>query len=529
MTEDASAFLQNVGLGAYAQHFEGQGYRTLGALQAVDDRTLAQVVKKPGHLAKLKLRLSQLGQGHDREKVRRLPLNLPQPVAAMLGFASSLLLLKLVVIGALCCFILAELTSGGHKSSSNAGAPPNENIAAATAAMAATGNSLAVRGEEVSSTDDEDAVEVAASASVELQSDVEEDADPHIRLQKEKERRVNLARQRVLNSLPAGSMKSLDENVVNRVFDSLLSNGEEYEYAKFYHLHVPKVGGSSFRKDIPPIIPTSSELITAERCYYDGKAEAEYQMTLVRRPRKHVESQYFHCSTSGSHQYGKDWMPQFHDWAAGWYWLRTEGKMSAFCCSSPVDMQSYRMTCPARSMSAGRQKRRFLEVNITKAIVNLKEMFFVGLLDAYDESICLLQARVRGELPRYCNCEVPELWDRRPHLTHRTHGTQGSREIREDAWELVDSITAGDIKLYNAAVERFKLEVGIVEELYGRKFLCKEIVPLPEAKPVNRTERFIRDISRRMKHYTEFLPRRSDRKDMCARRYGQMVPEVRGD
>eukprot|EP00971_Amphidinium_carterae_P021286 420112-Amphidinium_carterae.1 len=90
--------------------------------------------------------------------------------------------------------------------------------------------------------------------------------------------------------------------------------------------------------------------------------------------------------------------------------------------------------------------------------------------------------------------------------------------------ELVDSITLGDIKLYNAAVERFLTEVRIVEKHYGRRFMCKEILPLPVPEVLtNRSERFFKDVSRRMRHYMEFMPRNSPRKELCARRYGQMV------
>jgi len=158
-------------------------------------------------------------------------------------------------------------------------------------------------------------------------------------------------------------------------------------------------------------------------------------------------------------------------------------------------------------------------------------MYFVGLLDAYDESICLLQARVRGELPRYCNCEVNALWSRRPQLHIDSHGVQHTspREFNEDSLQLVDSITAGDIRLYNAAVKRFLTEVRLVEAHYGRKFLCKDIQPLAEPAPVNRTEKFVKDIARRMKHYTEFMPKISPRKELCARRYGQMVEGVTGE
>lgn len=179
----------------------------------------------------------------------------------------------------------------------------------------------------------------------------------------------------------------------------------------------------------------------------------------------------------------------FEQWVAQWDALRKRNETKAFCCYDPVDMQSYILSCPANTMideSYGihvmKKPRLQVEANVELALQNLEALWFVGLVEAYQESICVFLALATNMLPPYCNCEDSTLWWHGVPYTNEDHDSRAHSisEIAEETLRTVDSLTVGDRRLYAAGVGRFLEDLSKVERTHGVRILCHEISSEPQ-------------------------------------------------
>mmetsp|Transcript_22097 Transcript_22097/g.62766 ORF Transcript_22097/g.62766 Transcript_22097/m.62766 type:complete len:334 (+) Transcript_22097:99-1100(+) len=262
---------------------------------------------------------------------------------------------------------------------------------------------------------------------------------------------------------------------------------------KWYFLHVPKTAGTSFTNDAASILNLGGEdIIMREGCYGWSFAGVTDAMTLLRRPRDHVLSQYMHCRTVPLRPDKlKDLMPPtFEAWLRNWTKLRELGQASGdftprlrrwdkdlvpaadtrlpFKCYPPIDPQTHRLTC--------QRPYKFPEqMNASRAIQNLKEMSMVGIVEAYPTSLCLLMAKVLRYMPATCDCSRQNAT--LANLTsHQKHGVapHSVGSYSEEVLRLVDELTREDTKLYKAGVERFLQDVRAAEAQHGMKILCDD-------------------------------------------------------
>lgn len=138
-----------------------------------------------------------------------------------------------------------------------------------------------------------------------------------------------------------------------------------------------------------------------------------------------------------------------------------------FKCYNPVDMQSQRLTCdlPLKYPQ---------HVNATLALRNLQFAAFVGLVEAYPESTCVLKAKITGSVPANCNCKS-EQWNQfKQH--HESHGVKyhSVDNEHESVLKKVDDLTVVDRKVFVAAIDRFMHDALDVEKQHGVKILCDE-------------------------------------------------------
>merc|ERR1711933_470906 len=92
-----------------------------------------------------------------------------------------------------------------------------------------------------------------------------------------------------------------------------------------------------------------------------------------------------------------------------------------FKCFIPVNLQSHRFTC---DRPYGYPER----VNGSAAIENMQNAWFVGIVEAYQESWCLFLLRLGLPFPESCNCDSPnpEHWKKMAKsLAHKDHGVHG--------------------------------------------------------------------------------------------------------
>lgn len=170
--------------------------------------------------------------------------------------------------------------------------------------------------------------------------------------------------------------------------------------------------------------------------------------------------------------------PTFEEFVNAWYDKRKQGKRVAFCCFNPIDLQSYRLSCPADTSSASSfQRREFAEVDKDLVLKNLRSIDFVGLVELYQESLCLLQVHALGKLPEYCNCQNAQAWNKFVQVRPESHGVErhSLSDYSAETLQKVDELTAIDSLLYAEAVSLFKRNVEKVETTFGVKILCRDL------------------------------------------------------
>lgn len=260
-------------------------------------------------------------------------------------------------------------------------------------------------------------------------------------------------------------------------------------------MHIPKTAGDSLQRDVLEVLHILDQggfdlAVFGEECW-DSGAGARIA-TMLRRPRSHVLSMYSHC-TEG--EFAEHSMPaSLGGWVREWLALRDGGVLlnstvngmftMPFRCYSPINMQSQRFTC--RHPYA--YPRNASEIDVGLAIQRMHATWFVGLMEAYRESLCLLHEKLFGVLPSYCNCADASAWASYPPITRVTHKQNNQSHTGRDLGALeredprliegIDDLTALDRALYGEAVKRFIREAREVERRHGQKFLC---IDLPSA------------------------------------------------
>mmetsp|Transcript_31106 Transcript_31106/g.99281 ORF Transcript_31106/g.99281 Transcript_31106/m.99281 type:complete len:399 (+) Transcript_31106:102-1298(+) len=266
---------------------------------------------------------------------------------------------------------------------------------------------------------------------------------------------------------------------------------------KTWFLHIPKTAGMSLIFDAVPVYKSAGRTFMMREGCFDwagGMPGVTEVMTLLRQPRTHVLSQYMHCTTlpQRSARFKSLMPPTFEAWLRNWTELRASGGDAGdftpllyrltkdlvpatstdipFKCNSPVSPQSQRLTCQ-------RPWKYPRTINASRAIENMNRMWMVGIVEAYQESLCLLHATVTGALPATCDCERrrEEADEGLPHH-HETHGVapHSVDDHAEEVLALIDGLTAEDTLLYRAAVQRFVRDVRQVEQHHGVRILCRE-------------------------------------------------------
>merc|ERR550532_902990 len=113
-------------------------------------------------------------------------------------------------------------------------------------------------------------------------------------------------------------------------------------------------------------------------------------------------------------------------------------------------------------------------VDVGLAISNMRSARFVGVISAYQESICLFHVKFGNTLPQYCDCRDPAKWKTFKGTKTNTHGNHSKSTIDKypaKVRAMVDELTSGDLKLYAAVKERFLADVHDAEGRFGVKIL----------------------------------------------------------
>jgi len=241
------------------------------------------------------------------------------------------------------------------------------------------------------------------------------------------------------------------------------------EPKKTFFVAIPKTSSSSFKRDAKEFISKSWE-----GCYEDHKLYKK--ITMLRNPRAHVLSQYYHCATSNDHMYGHSYMPAaFPEWIDAWSKYHdnfSRIQSHPFCCYNPMNLMASRFTC---GNGLGEQDAHYNLASVEELQHKIASLDFVGLAEHYDASLCLLRIRRTQSFPEECDCGSSSSNDTELH--NRTHGTAPHTisDYSEEVWKRVDELTILDRQLYEMGASRFFNDVREVEEQYNKRILCHSL------------------------------------------------------
>jgi len=257
---------------------------------------------------------------------------------------------------------------------------------------------------------------------------------------------------------------------------------------QYYSLHIPKAAGISFSGAANKLL--GPQAASSEGCYsWSENLKINKTLLMLRRPVDHVLSMYYHCVSSKSvPNFFKKKMPKtFGEWVHNWTDIQQRGGAVGdfspnngdmafvptmrtsvpFKCYNPVNMQVQRMTCQ-------KPYNYPLHADENLAIRNMQSAAFVGIVEAFHESACLLAAKMIGKLPIGCNCENQDEWAKFS-MPKIDHGVQhhSITNYPEEVTNAVNKLVEGDRQLYQASVARFFKDMDDVEREHGVKVLCE--------------------------------------------------------
>jgi len=270
---------------------------------------------------------------------------------------------------------------------------------------------------------------------------------------------------------------------------------------RIYHLHIPRTAGTSFFWDVPRVFNISQSMVSKEGCWKwkDRLKEITHVATFLRDPRSHVLSQWKYCSQGSIHLMTQ--VHKFRPWLKDWQKLLNDGKLKGdfgsrsqtdrqlkfqkyltasflpFHCYSPSNLMVQHFSCRGTPFN-------YTGTDNTKlAIKNMEATWFVGITEAYKESICLLHTKVHKKLPDWCNCENKTAWEsfKSSHSSYYLDKTKvgaNVSELQPDTIQMIDNMTHGDRQLYQAGLRRFKREVREAEAKFHTKILCDDTLLL---------------------------------------------------
>ena len=248
-----------------------------------------------------------------------------------------------------------------------------------------------------------------------------------------------------------------------------------------------------------------------QKCFYVPTA-SHMTSVFLRSVRGHVYSQYLECVfdrwgkkvTRGSlfpRAKREGLLGNFLIWLKHFGNLGDDpaytGEKYDYRCQDPRDTQTRYMSCVTKS-----NPNHALNPppDLESALENLRVVDFLGLTDFYTESVCMIVYRRKGIIGPGCECQDPsEIIENgnNSSIVVREETKRGEQSNRmtnssfQHAWithnvpphsvddltpemdEIIYSITKRDQVFFLAGLERFVRDVKEVEEVSGKKIMCR--------------------------------------------------------
>lgn len=193
---------------------------------------------------------------------------------------------------------------------------------------------------------------------------------------------------------------------------------------------------------------------------------ALYNYLIVREPRTHVLSQYFHCTEAPIHA-NKHLMPDLTTWLERWVEAMDNPALETtnqeYHCYRPINLQSEFATFDP--------DRHSIEDLREKAVV-------VGTKGTFHPTLCAITIEWNGFVPPACNCSSSSPPKRRrteqSYFSHgvKHHGDSYSTSSYQD--QLIHKLTEKDRVLYSYAERLIEHKILELERRYD-VVICKHV------------------------------------------------------
>jgi len=217
-----------------------------------------------------------------------------------------------------------------------------------------------------------------------------------LRLVREENRNVTRSGEKIFSHFLSHISKTGASFAMARLMPLMMNNDElwsnQNETDRFRPCNNMKSASTeNFEKQWPSHFNgTRCTLWMSERPYTN---KANHVYTIVRKPRSHVLSQYFHCTEAPVHRAGAHFMPATVD-----EWLEpyvhqvqnpeNETSLPNFHCYNPINMQS-----------------RFAHFDRNTTKQELRERYdVIGDQSQMDKTVCMIFLRYTGHFAQQCNC-----------------------------------------------------------------------------------------------------------------------------
>ena len=240
-------------------------------------------------------------------------------------------------------------------------------------------------------------------------------------------------------------------------------------------------------------------------------SKPEHVYAILRDPRSHTLSMYFHCKESKDHQRLAHRMPSsLNDWLKGWVDVKRNNNSSVsfveeqnrlnreWACYNPINFQTRWIGHPepniqnvrhhifdpslsnATATSASGERNQY-----QVSLKDLRERYLVlGDQAQMDKSICMIYTHYRGYVTEQCDCtnatvaeaddgNVDTYLNQSTTLDHGVshHGDSYKTTPEQDA--MIAFLRDRDTVLYDQTREIFAEQVRKIEEKYGVKICDK--------------------------------------------------------
>jgi len=237
---------------------------------------------------------------------------------------------------------------------------------------------------------------------------------------------------------------------------------------------------SAFPGNIPLFDTKTRHKCTAYTIESDYNTRANYTYTILREPKSHVLSQYFHCKESTDHQAHRHLMPSLDEWLQYWYnetinnntssfndfvsWKEeVYGTDNKFKCYRPVNLQSRLLRI---------NNTILLEDDLDAAMKDIESKFtIIGDNSQMMKSMCSIITRYSNIVPDQCDCSVDETQRLLSSFDHNVKHHGDNFNITNQQREWIDEITKADQKLYKYGKIIFARQVEQLEKEFDVK-LC---------------------------------------------------------